>query len=593
MTHMKRIVGIFVCATALWVLWSVAAHAAPVTAVYSIGGAKLRSFPTIAAGSSIAAGDLDGYGEQEIVTGSPPGVRATVTVYHPDGTVIERFYPYGPGMKAGINVAVGDIAGDGFPRIVVAPRKGGGPQILMYSYEGRRQGPNIWAYSRRLSSGVNLAVGDADGDGRDEIIVGVGPGSAPHLTAFRNDGTRLWNTFPYELSYRSGLGVAMVDVDGNGTAEAIVAPQQKRKADIAVVDLATRTVRSTFRAFGSFGGGVSIAGFRAGGQARLAVGAGPGGGPSIRQYDLATGSVVGPHIQAFDASWRGGVTVVSIDIDNDGQQDIMAVPGATTLSAAELAAYDAKYVEPQINGVSYSYEKVQAATGFFMTKIVRVNLDAPNLTVKTVTATDGDCEGDCPVHPLQYYVDQAGGFAGINGSYFCPASDASCAWKVGSYSWLWYNYPTGTFVNLADNQLHTDPILAVNGNNVPVWYTRSSDFISKEQFESVTGGPLTALLSNGPMLVYDGAVVVKSSILDLSQRSIKATRVGIGLKGRELVIFVAQRATVMDLAYVGKALGLDSALNLDGGASTALTFNNRYQAGPGRNVPNAIVLATR
>jgi len=582
-----------VFAVAAGVVFAARAQAAPVTTVFSVDGVKLRSFPSIVAGSSIAVGDIDGYGEPEIVTGSPPGVRAQVVVYATDGTVLQRLYPYGSGMKAGINVAVGDVSGDAFPQIIVAPRKGAGPQILLYSLEGRKQGNGIWAYSKKLSSGVNLAVGDTDGDGRDEIIAGVGPGSAPHLTAFRNDGTRLWNAFPYELSYRSGLGVIAFDVDGNGMVEAVIAPQQKRKADVVVVDLATRTVRSTFRVFGNFGGGASIAGLRVDGQARLAVGAGAGGGPSVRQYNLTAGALVGRHIQAFDATWRGGVNVASIDINGDGQQEIMAVPGVTTLSAAELAGYDAKYVEPQINGVSYSYEKVQAATGFFMTKIVRADLDAPNLTVKTVTSTDGDCESDCPVHPVQYYVDQAGGFAGVNGSYFCPASDASCHWRVGSYLWLWYNSLTGTFVNMTENQFHTDPVLAFSGYNTATWFPQSKDFLSKEAFEATTGTPLTALLSNGPMLVQNGAYVVQKNLLDASQRSIKATRVGIGLKGRTLVLFVAQRATVVDLAYVAVALGLDSALNLDGGSSTALSFNNRYQAGPGRNVPNAIVLATQ
>ena len=593
MGAMKRAAVIFACVGATLALWATVVHAAPVTAVFTVYGEKLRSFPTIAPGSSIAVGDVDGYGQPEIITGSPPGVRSQVTVYLTDGTVLERIYPYGPGMKAGINVAFGDVSGDGFPQIVVAPRRGAGPQILLYSYDGRKQGSGIWAYSRRLSSGVNLAVGDYDGDARDEIIAGVGPGSAPHLTAFRNDTTRLLNMFPYELSYRSGLGVIAFDVDGNGTAEAVIAPQQKRKADVVVVDLAARTVRSTFRVFGNFGGGVSIAGLRVDGQPRLAVGAGSGGGPSVRQYDLTTGALVGRHIQAFDASWRGGVNVASIDINSDGQQEIMTVPGVTTLSAAELKAFDAQYVEPQINGVSYSYEKIQAATGFFMTRIVRADLDAPNLTVKTVTSTDGDCEGDCPVHPLQYYVDQAGGFAGINGSYFCPASDASCLWKAGSYLWLWYNSVTGAFVNLPENYLHTDPVLAFSGQNAATWFATSKDFTTKEAFEASTGTALTALLSNGPMLVQGGQVTLKKSMLDYSQHTVKATRVGIGLKGRTLVIFAASRATVMDLAYVGKALGLDSALNLDGGSSTALSFNNRYRAGPGRNVPNAIVLATR
>ncbi len=590
---MKRIAVIVVCVFMSLALWTANAHAAPVTSVFSVDGVKLRSFPTITPGSSIATGDINNDEDPEIVTGSPPGVRAQVSVYATDGTLLERFYPYGSGMKAGINVAVGDLEGSGFSQIVVAPRKGAGPQVLLYSIDGQKLSNGIWAYSKKLSSGVNLAVADIDGEGRAEIIMGVGPGSAPHLTAFRSEGTRLWNTFPYDMGFRGGLGITTFDVDGNGTPEIIVAPQAKAKADVAIIDPLTRTVRSTFRAFGNYGGGVSIAGLHVGTQPRIVVGAGAGGGPDVQQYDPTTGQTVARHFFAFDATWRGGVNVAAIDINSDGQQEIMTVPGVATLSAAELAADNARYVEPQVNGVSYSDEKVQAATGFFYTHILRADLDAPNLIVKTVASTDGDCEGSCPVHPLQYYVDQAGGFAGVNGSYFCPASDTSCAWKVGTYFWLWYNSVSGTFVNMTQNPFNVDPVLAFGGQNAPYWYPISKDFHSKEEFEATNGVSLTALLSNTPMLVQDGKLVVKKSSLDASQRLIKATRVGIGLKGRTLVIFVAQHATVVDLAYVAVALGLESALNLDGGSSTALTYNNMYKAGPGRNVPNAIVLATR
>lgn len=43
------------------------------------------------------------------------------------------------------------------------------------------------------------------------------------------------------------------------------------------------------------------------------------------------------------------------------------------------------------------------------------------------------------------------------------------------------------------------------------------------------------------------------------------------------------------MAYIFKALGVDYAMNLDGGGSTALYSNGAYNVGPGRLLPNAIV----
>jgi exopolysaccharide biosynthesis protein len=38
-----------------------------------------------------------------------------------------------------------------------------------------------------------------------------------------------------------------------------------------------------------------------------------------------------------------------------------------------------------------------------------------------------------------------------------------------------------------------------------------------------------------------------------------------------------------------KALGADTALNLDGGLSAALYYNGEMMVGPGRDIPNALL----
>lgn len=590
----RQSAGIALFVLVAWTAWAaIAQAAAPVAGVFSIDGVRLRSFPLIAAGSSVAFGDVDADGDREIVVGSPQGVKPQVSVYDLDGTRVSRFAPYGPGMRAGLNVAVGDVEGDGNKRIVVAPRRGAGPQVFVYDYLGNKIHTWFWAYGKGFRGGVSLATADLNDDGRDEIITGAGPGGAGHLSVLQSDGVRLKNVFPYPPSFRSGLALGTVDLNADLVDEAILGPLEKGVADIMIVEPMTGAVRASFRALGKFKGGVSLASLRAASSVRIIVGAGPGGGPDVEQYDPATGLPATKHFFAFDRSWRGGVTVGMIDIDEDGQEDIFAVPGSPTMTQQQLSQYERSYAEPVIDGASYSLERITASSGFFDVGIIRADLDNPNIVVKTVTATSEDCTDDCPVHPLQYYVDQAKGFAGLNGGYFCPTSDASCAAKDGTYNWLWYNSLTSTFVNLLQNQYYADPVIAFGGQNVPYLYPVSRDFHTKEEFELTNGVPLTALLSNTPLLVQNEKSVVRSSRLDSQQRTIKTTRVGIGLKGRTLVMFAARRATVLDLAHVGVALGLDLALNLDGGASTALTFNSRYKSGPGRNIPTAIVLSTR
>jgi exopolysaccharide biosynthesis protein len=45
---------------------------------------------------------------------------------------------------------------------------------------------------------------------------------------------------------------------------------------------------------------------------------------------------------------------------------------------------------------------------------------------------------------------------------------------------------------------------------------------------------------------------------------------------------------MQDSAKVLKALGMDNAMNLDEGGSTAL-WSDGYKLGPGRNIPNALL----
>ncbi len=61
-----------------------------------------------------------------------------------------------------------------------------------------------------------------------------------------------------------------------------------------------------------------------------------------------------------------------------------------------------------------------------------VDIIAADLSTTKVivdTASNADCQNDCPVKSLSEYVSRSGAFAGINGPYFCPASYPSCASK--------------------------------------------------------------------------------------------------------------------------------------------------------------------
>jgi hypothetical protein len=92
------------------------------------------------------------------------------------------------------------------------------------------------------------------------------------------------------------------------------------------------------------------------------------------------------------------------------------------------------------------------------------------------------------------------------------------------------------------------------------------------------------LLISGSQLAFDGGSDPKMGS--------KGPRGFVGNKGNTIYIGIIYNATVTEGAHVLKTLGVENALNLDSGGSTALWYGG-YKAGPGRNIPNAILFVRK
>ncbi len=158
-------------------------------AINPLPGVNFFAYGTPRWGVNVAAGDLDGDGAAEIVTGAGPGAvfGAHIQGWNVDGgaaTAISavNFFAYGT-PRYGVNIGCGDLDGDGMDEIVTAP----GPSssfashVRGWNYDGSAVTPMAglsffaWPpaqlrYGAKISSGTDL-----DGDGRDEIVVGAGP----------------------------------------------------------------------------------------------------------------------------------------------------------------------------------------------------------------------------------------------------------------------------------------------------------------------------------------------------------------------------------------------------------------------------------
>ncbi len=270
---------------------------------------------------SLASGDLDGDGLDELVVGTPQGgifSPAKIKVLGRDGKLLAEAATEHRGWLHPPSLAVGDLDGDWKEEIIVGlssreepkeeaqeeqcwPPGVGQGVVKVYKFLGGRlvetglrfvPFPEQWAWRA-----PNVAVGDINGDGRLELITAPGPTPmAPALVRIFGIETQEepseWEVGPltaeWEVKFSPshgawvgyGANVSAADVDCDGRDEIILGapPSPRAKGEVVVLrPEAQQEEEQVFLAF-SQGRGVYVAGkdLDADGCAEMVAGQGPG-----------------------------------------------------------------------------------------------------------------------------------------------------------------------------------------------------------------------------------------------------------------------------------------------------------------------------
>lgn len=282
------------------------------------------------------------YPQSDLVIGTEDGGAPQVLVYDYEGNLKSQFFAYSSSFRTGVSVAVGDLDGDGANEIITGPGAGGGPQVRVFDMDGNAKiTAGFFAYATTVRNGVMVGAGDLDGDGDDEIITGTRAGSGPHVRTFDGEGNAVFSPgfFAYGTNVRNGVFVAACDLNGNGKKEIVTGTDTGSGPHVRTFDrFGTPVFTPGFFAYEeTFRGGTRMAcgDLNGDGRDEILTIPGEGGGAQVKVFNRYGQSTVTAGFFGFATSWRGGSFISAGDVDQDGLDDIIvsADGGGTPLVA--------------------------------------------------------------------------------------------------------------------------------------------------------------------------------------------------------------------------------------------------------------------
>lgn len=248
--------------------------------------------------------------------------------------LVRELTPFAAIFRGGVRVATGDVTGDGVPDVIVVPGKGAAPQVQVFDgVTLTRLTTAVGNFSATIATdrnGLFVAAGDVNGDGRADIIVGLGT-TAANVKVFNGaTGALLFNLTSFPVGFAGPVAVAAGDVNGDGRADIIVSSTATTanrfvrifngQTGTLLRDIAVHTSSITGGIF------VAAADLNGDGRAEIITGLQRSNVASISIYDGTTG-VLSRTITPFEATTRGTPRVSAVDTDSDGRPEILSTLG--------------------------------------------------------------------------------------------------------------------------------------------------------------------------------------------------------------------------------------------------------------------------